>query len=183
MNAQRLSSIVTALVLGLSGFAQAQGPWPTVNPPSVFSPIREFFTPRAYTAQAPLYAPTYSNSTQIVPGVPQCANGRCTATCPNGQCSNGSCANGRCTIPSTSYYHPLPGTSGCINGQCAPRSRTSFGTPNCTNGQCGLNNNGWNNSSLRDPVNAPAPRLRPMTPVVPQGPANRPITLNRLVPI
>ncbi len=66
MNAQRLSSIAVTLVLTLSGLAQAQGPWPTLNTPSFFSPVNEFFSPRPYSTQYQPYAPSY-NGTQIIP--------------------------------------------------------------------------------------------------------------------
>lgn len=182
MNAQRLSSIVTTLVLGLSGLVHAQGPWPTMNTPSFFSPVTEFLTPRQYTNQYPSYTPSY-NATPIIPGVPQCATGRCQSSCPNGQCSTGNnCANGRCTVPNTSYYGPTLGSGNCANGQCGPRDRTSNYSPNCANGQCGLNN-GWN-SSLRQPGYNPQIGLRPLTPSnnYQPNPAYRG-TLNRLTPV
>lgn len=192
MNAQRLSSIAVTLVLSLSGLAQAQGPWPTMNTPNFFSPVTEFFTPRSYyTAQYQPYAPSY-NGTQIIPGVPQCANGRCQSSCPNGQCSTGNnCANGRCSVPSASYYGPTTssfgpslGSGGCANGQCGPRSRTSNYSPNCSNGQCGMNNSGWNSSSLLQPGYSSQIGLRPLTPSnnYQPNPAYRG-TLNRLTPV
>jgi hypothetical protein len=189
MNAQRLSSIAVTLVLSLSGLVQAQGPWPTLNTPSFFSPVNEFFSPRPYSTQYQPYAPSY-NGTQIIPGVPQCANGRCQTSCPNGQCTTGNnCANGRCSVPTSSYYGsttsnyaPSLGRGGCVNGQCGPGNSYSTNyTPNCANGQCRPSNGGFN-SSLFQPGYSSQIGLRPLTPNY-QVPASYRGAVNRLTPV
>ena len=189
MNAQRLSSIAVTLVLSLSGLVQAQGPWPTLNTPSFFSPVNEFFSPRPYSTQYQPYAPSY-NGTQIIPGVPQCANGRCQTSCPNGQCTTGNnCANGRCSVPTSSYYGsttsnyaPSLGRGGCVNGQCGPGNSYSTNyTPNCANGQCRPNNGSFN-SSLTQPGYSSQIGLRPLTPNY-QVPASYRGAVNRLTPV
>jgi hypothetical protein len=125
MSTPRFSVYFLTTLVCLSGAAQAQGPWPTMNPPTVFSPVREFFTPRSYTSND--YQPMYSQSpsTPIIPGVPQCANGRCRQSCPNGQCSQSNhCANGQCG----------PGVGSWNSGGSGTFGMTRSGTPNSTFG-------------------------------------------------
>lgn len=162
MNAQRLSCIAVTLVLSLSGLVQAQGPWPTLNTPSFFSPVNEFFTPRPYSTQYQPYAPSY-NGTQIIPGVPQCANGRCS-------------------IPTSTNYTPALGQGSCPNGQCGPGNSYSTNyAPNCANGQCRPSNGGVN-SSLFQPGYSSQIGLRPLTPSY-QVPASYRGAVNRLTPV
>jgi hypothetical protein len=173
MYAHRLSLIFVATVASFTGVAQAQGPWPTNYQPSFFSPMQEFFTPRSYSTN---YSgqPTYNQypSTTVVPGVPQCANGRCRSACPNGQCGpSNSCANGQCARPSQSFFQPFMNSNGsCANGQCR--------------NQNGFNSVFSNNSSARPALPNSSLGFRPLSPIQPN---NQPPTsgrqLNRLVPL
>lgn len=179
MNAQRLSFIIVSTLACLPTAAQAQGPWPTMNPPSFFSPVQEFFTPRSYTTNHS--QPVYSQyqSTPIIPGVPQCAHGQCRQSCPNGQCSNrNQCVHGQCSTPAQTYYQPGAGTSGnCVNGQCG-RGHGFF------NGRTlGFNGNA-NSGTMRPGLPNSSIGFRPLTPIQPNysAPA-RGGQLNRLVPL
>lgn len=183
MFTSRFSFVIVTAVACLPSLAQAQGPWPTMSQPSFFSPVQEFFTPRSYSTyySQPTYGQTYG--TQIVPGVPQCANGQCQPACANGQCTIGNnCANGQCTIPSqTNYYQPSIGSnSNCVNGTCRPST-------SCPNGQCNRNTglfNGLNFGTARPNMPNSTIGLRPLTPSQPvyQAPA-RGGQVNRLVPL
>ncbi len=182
MFTSRLSFVIVSAMACLPTVVQAQGPWPTMNQPSFFSPVQEFFTPRSnstYYSQ-PSYSQTYG--TPINPGVPQCANGQCQPSCPNGQCTTRNrCANGQCTIPSQTYYQPMINSNGnCANGTCRP-------TANCPNGQCTTNRglfNGLNFGSARPNMPSSTFGLRPLSPSQPtyQAPA-RGGQFNRLVPL
>ena len=174
MFTSRLSFVIASVVACLPSLAQAQGPWPTTNQPTFFSPVQEFFTPRSYSTyySQPTYGQTYG--TQIVPGVPQCANGQCT--------TGNRCVNGQCSIPSqTNYYQPSTSSNGnCVNGTCRP-------TTNCPNGQCSPNTglfSGLNFGSSRPNMPNSTIGLRPLTPSQPvyQTPA-RGGQVNRLVPL
>jgi len=182
MFTSRLSFAIVSVLACLPTVAQAQGPWPTMSQPSFFSPVQEFFTPRSYSTyySQPTYGQTYG--TQIVPGVPQCANGQCPQTCPNGQCTTGNrCANGQCTTPSQTYYQPSMNSNGnCANGTCRPNT-------SCPNGQCGPNRGlmgGLNFGSPRANMPNSSIGFRPLTPSQPlyQAPA-RGGQVNRLVPL
>ena len=153
MYAQRLSLLFFTSLACLSGAAQAQGPWPTMNRPTFFSPVQEFFTPRSYTSNSnpPMYSQT--PSTPIIPGVPQCANGRCRQSCPNGQC---------------------PTSNRCANGQCGPGTGSgSYGSYGGS-GTAGTIRSELPNSTLG---------FRPLTPVNPNYTAPRQGNLNRLIPL
>ncbi len=159
MSAHRLSFLIMTSLACLSGVAQAQGPWPTRNQPTFFSPVQEFFTPRSYTSND--YPPMYSQypATPINPGVPQSANGRSRQSCPNGQCTTSNrCANGQCG----------PNTN-CLNGQCGPGTGSHGGY-----GTSGTSRTGMLNSTIG---------LRPLTPVHPNYTAPRSGNVNRLIPL
>lgn len=179
MNAQRLSFIIVSTLACLPTAAQAQGPWPTMNRPSFFSPVQEFFTPRSYTTNYSQPMSTQYRSTPIVPGVPQCAHGQCRQSCPNGQCSNHSrCANGQCSTPTQNNYQPGGSTNGnCVNGQCGPGNGFFRGNSG------GFNGNGTN-GTLRPGLPNSSIGFRPLTPISPNvtAPA-RGGQLNRLVPL
>lgn len=161
MSAHRLSFLFMTSLACLSGAAHAQGPWPTMNQPTFFSPVQEFFTPRSYTSN--YNPPMYSQypATPINPGVPQSANGRSRQTCPNGQCTT---------------------SNRCANGQCAPNS-------NCANGQCGPGMGSWSNGgygtsgTTRSGMSNSTIGFRPLTPVNPNDSAPRSGNLNRLIPL
>ena len=190
MYAPRLSFIIVSTLACLPTAIQAQGPWPTMSQPTFFSPVHEFFTPRSYSTYYP--QPSYSQypSTSIIPGVPQCANGQCPQSCPNGQCSPRSrCANGQCSNPSQTYYQPQGISSGsCANGSCRPNT-------GCVNGQCGPRpgnfggNGGFfngtgNYGTLRPGAPNSSIGFRSLTPVQPNYNApSRGGQLNRLVPL
>ena len=161
MTAQRLSFYLITTLACLSGVAQAQGPWPTRNQPTFFSPVQEFFTPKSYTSN--YTHPMYSQypATPIHPGVPQSAIGRSRQSCPNGQCSPGNrCEN--CQSGSN---------SNCANGQCGP------GTGSWSNG--GLRTNGTTQTGMPNSKIG----FRPLTPVAPNHTAPRQGNLNRLIPL
>ncbi len=161
MSTPRFSLYFLTTLVCCTGAVQAQGPWPTLNRPTFFSPVQEFFTPRSYTTS---YAQPMSSqypSTPIIPGVPQCANGRCRQSCPNGQCSK---------------------SNRCANGQCGPNL-------SCPNGQCGPGVGSWNSGGYGT-SGTPQSRMpnssigfRPLTPVNPNYNAPRPGNLNRLFPL
>ena len=178
MYAHRLSFLFMTSLACLSGVAQAQGPWPTMNRPTLFSPVQEFFTPRSYTSN--YHSPMYSQSpsTPINPGVPQCANGRCRQSCPNGQCSNSNrCLNGQCGPGPGSWSNGGYGTSGTSR---TGMPNTSFGlrpltpvNPNYTAPRSGNVNrliplNGG--TPVQDGYNAPeGPMYRDRESMVPRG--------------
>lgn len=172
MYAPRFGMYLVTTLACLSGAAQAQGPWPTMNRPTFFSPVQQFFTPRYSTNYTP---PTYtqSPSTPINPGVPQCANGRCRQSPPNGSL----------TTPWQTNYQPggnvfgNTGTGSCPNGVCSPNG-------NCPNGQCGPGNaysggNG-NYGTLRLGMPNSSIGFRPLTP---NYTAPRSGNVNRLIPL
>ena len=184
MYVPRLSLIFVSTFACLTGAVQAQGPWPTTSQPSFFSPVQEFFTPRPYTTNY-FGQPQYNQypSTPIIPGVPQCANGRCRQNCPNGQCSpSNQCANGQCSRPVQSFFQPLMNPMGtCANGSCRQNS-------GCANGQCG-NQTGFfsgfgNNSTARSPMPNSSLGFRPLSQIQPtNNPPSRGGQLNRLIPL
>lgn len=171
MYAPRLGIYLVTTLVCFTGAAQAQGPWPTMNRPTFFSPVQEFFTPRSYTSNhaQPMYS--QSPSTPINPGVPQCANGRCRQ----------SNLNGQSLMPSQSDYQPGGYVSGntrsgrCANGVCGSNG-------NCPNGQCGPGNvySGGNGNYGTSRVGLPSTSigLRPLTP---NSAAPRSGNLNRLI--
>lgn len=162
MFTSRFSFVIASAVACLPSLAHAQGPWPTMNQPSFFSPVQEFFTPRSYSTyySQPTYGQT--NGTPIIPGVPQCANGQCTT-------------------PSQTYYQPTINSNGnCANGTCRPNNA-------CPNGQCSPSTGafgGLNFGSARPNMPNSTIGLRPLTPSQPvyQTPA-RGGQINRLVPL
>ena len=177
MYAQRLSFFIMSTLAGLTGAAQAQGPWPSTYQPTFYSPVQEFFTPRSYSSN--YSQPRYSQypNTPINPGVPQCANGQCRQSGPNGlNTTSNRCANGQCAAPSSRNYQPgvytnnNPATGNCPNGQCRNR-----GT--------GLNLWGNHGGSFQSQPNTSF-GLRPLTPVNPNFNSQpRGGQLNRLVPL
>ena len=190
MFAQRLSFIIVSTLACLPTAAQAQGPWPTMNRPTFFSPVQEFFTPRSYTTNYSQPAYTPYRSTPIIPRVPQCANGQCRQSCPNGQCSTSNrCANGQCSTPTQTYFQPSGDPNGnCANGACQQNS-------NCPNGQCGPRNSffrgnsaGWLGNGTHGSMRPGQPNssigFRPLTPIPPNYSApSRGGQINRLVPL
>ena len=173
MYAPRLGFYFMTTLVCFTGAAQAQGPWPTMNRPTFFSPVQEFFTPRSYTTNYNPPMSSQSPSTPINPGVPQCVNGRCRQSNSNGQFAT----------PSQGYYQPggyVSGNTGngnCANGACRP-------TGNCANGQCGPGNvyQGGNGNYGTSRLGLPNTSigLRPLTP---NYTAPRSGNLNRLVPL
>ena len=172
MYASRLGMYLMITLVCCTGAAQAQGPWPTMNRPTFLSPVQEFFTPRYTTNYNPPIG-IHSPSTPINPGVPQCANGRCRQSNPNGQFAT----------PSQSYYQPgdyvsgNTGTGHCPNGICGHNG-------NCQNGNCGPGNvyQGGNRNYGTTRLGLPNTSigLRPLTP---NYTAPRSGNLNRLIPL
>ncbi len=174
MYAQRLSVLVMSTLACLSGAAQAQGPWPTMNRPTFYSPVQEFFTPRSNTSYNSQPRFNQYSSTPINPGVPQCANGQCTIS--------NRCTNGQCAAPSSSNYPPgnstygNPTTGNCPNGQCRNRGQ-------------GFNMWGNNGGSFQSQPNMSF-GLRPLTPAIPNiysqphgGQRNRLVPLDGGLPV
>lgn len=101
-----------------------------------------------YIAPVNSYTPSYGSTSTFV-GQP-CWNGRCSTTIPpvvapfrhtTNYRLPGACLNGRCGHPQhlrmPVYTQPY-GTSGCVNGSCAPvynRYPSQFGTT-CPGGVC-----------------------------------------------
>lgn len=157
MYVPRLCCLIATTLVCFTTAAHAQGPWPTMNRPTFFSPVQQFFTPRYTTntyTTSPMYSP--SPSTPINPGVPQCANGRCRH--PN--------SNVPSTTPTQSYYQP----GGNISG--------NTGTGNCANGQCHPGHGSIGTSRLGLPNSSIG--LRPLTPNYTEP---RSGNLNRLIPL
>ena len=161
MYAPRLYIYLVTTLACFTASAHAQGPWPTMNRPTFFSPVQEFFTPRSYTSNNNPPMHNQYPSTAIQPGVPQSAYGRSRLSCPNGQCTTSNrCANGQC-VPN----------SNCLNGQCGPG--TGSWSPGGY-GTSGTSRTGMPNSTIG---------LRPLTPVHPNYTAPRSGNLNRLIPL
>lgn len=186
----RFSHFCLVSLTCFTGMAHGQGPWPTMSRPSFYSPLQEFSPSRAgETYLTPPAQGHYSVRgrtspyTSIVPGVPQCANGRCQTNCPQGQCApSNQCSNGQCASPVQSNYGPVFGAnhSGCANGTCRSRqvSPANQGGAYAPRGDLfGL--------PILQPARSSTPfGFRPLTPSQPKpAPQSRGGRVNRLIPL
>lgn len=123
----------------------AQGPWPTLNRPTMATPIQEFVPARNQYYSAPSIAPAQTNWSGRGYNTPACANGACTVR-PNGvgTYGAGACPNGQCATPMRSR----------VNSNYGPQSYGPGG--GCPNGQCSQNRSGMTSGYRNmNPVYAP----------------------------
>lgn len=185
----RKMSLALSLLASLfsTAAAFAQGPWPTLNRPTMATPIQEFVPARNQYYSAPSIAPAQTNWSGVGYNNPACANGACAVrqygvgaygagTCPNGQCPAGACRNGQCATPMRSR----------VNSNYGPQSYGQGG--GCPNGQCSQNRAGMT-SGYRNMNPVYAPNLFQGFPFparslpTPQQPMNGYQGVNRLTPM